>query len=108
MSYVLYHLTLYKSDYHICVSFIMDPYFVQVGAIHANPITCIISSDFVQVGLSHLCVMYYGPLLCTSRGLFILTLLYALFHKTLYKSDCLIYMSHIIGPYFVQVGAFSF
>ena len=41
-------------------------------------------------------------------GPFILTLLclYALFHPTVYKSDCHIHMSCIMGPYFVQVGAF--
>ena len=49
MSYALYHLTLHKSDYHICMSCIMGPYFVQVGAFHSNPIISIISSDFVQV-----------------------------------------------------------
>ena len=54
-----------------------------------------------------ICVVLWTLTLYKS-GLFILTLLYlyALFHPTVYKSDCHIYMSCIMGPYFVQVGAF--
>ena len=81
----------------ICMPCIMGPYFVQVGAVFI--LTQLYPFYHSTAFKSHCHISMsciYNPLLCTSRGNFIITLF------ACFMSSC------ITGPYFVQVGGRSY